>query len=292
MQQRSEASRPITLTRHRSELGRWAWAVAAPHPALRPYVREYVGASEEVLQPVCRRELPADIAPVVINFGAPFRMVDSAASARTVLLRSFATGAFDTYALLETTGPYECVQINFTILGARLFLQQPLRPLVNREVALEDVLGGWARRLEEELYEAPTWAERFDLLDRVVLSRLEAACARVPDAVRSAWRRLVASAGQVGIAELVRDSGWSHKHFVAQFNEHIGLPPKALARVLRFGRAAELLRTSERGRLAEIAHACGYSDQAHFTRDFRAFAGVSPLSLLASRLPNRGGFVA
>ena len=33
------------------------------------------------------------------------------------------------------------------------------------------------------------------------------------------------------IGALAKQSGWSHKHFVAQFTEHIGLPPKAMARV-------------------------------------------------------------
>jgi AraC-like DNA-binding protein len=282
--------RSVQYSRHTSVLGRFESVVAVPHPALREYVREYVGGSEEPTSALRRRELPTEIAPVILNFGAPFRLFDSRNPAAFVEMRSFATGAFDTYALVGTTGRYTCVQVNFTILGARLFLQQPLSALANREVALDDVLGSFGRRLEMELYEAPTWADRFDLLDRVILARV--AEAAVPPAVAFAWKQLVCRAGQINITALARASGWSHKHFVAQFTEHIGLPPKVMARVLRFGRAAELLQVSERGRFADIALACGYYDQAHFTRDFTAFAGVSPTALLASQLPNRGGYIA
>jgi AraC-like DNA-binding protein len=281
--------RKIEHHRHSSELGCWESAVSRPHPTLRPYVREYVGGSERTNQPLVRRELPTDIAPVIINFGAPFRAFDQNDSNKFIELGSFATGAWDTYALVGTTGAYSCVQVNFTILGARLFLQQPLRPLLNREVPLGDLLGADAERMESELFDAPTWADRFDILDRVIASRI-AAGPPVPASVCHAWSRLVRRAGQASIGQLAHEAGCSHKHLIAQFAEHLGIAPKAMARVLRFGRAAQLLEVSERGRFAEIAHAAGYCDQAHFARDFRAFAGVSPTELLASQLPNRGGF--
>jgi AraC-like DNA-binding protein len=240
---------------------------------------------------VIRRELPSDIAPVIINFGAPFRMFDQVDPAKYTEFRSFATGAFDTYVLVGSTGSYACIQIDFTIVGARLFLQQPLRALANCEVALDEVLGRAARHLEDELFDAPTWAARFDILDRVILARTRDALG-LPPPVRVAWNRLLRTSGRIGIGELAREAGWSHKHFITQFTEQFGLGPKALARVLRFGRAADLLRVSARGRLAQIALDCGYYDQAHFTRDFRAFAGVTPTELLASQLPGGGGFVA
>jgi AraC-like DNA-binding protein len=66
--------------------------------------------------------------------------------------------------------------------------------------------------------------------------------------------------------------------------------PKAFARVIRFQRAVRLMTSGRAANLTEVAHACGYYDQPHFTRDFRAFAGVTPSTLLKSRFPEHFGF--
>ena len=263
--------------------------MALPHPVLRPYVREYVGGSESTFEPLVRRELPSEIAPVIFNFGAPFRIYDHRDPTRFVERSSFATGAFDQYVLVGSTGSYACVQVNFTVLGARLFLGAPLRDLTNRVVPLDEVIDLSGRRLVEELGNADSWAARFDRLDEEIMKRIGAA--QLPSSLAWAMQKMVRRRGQLSIGDLASDVGWSHRHFVKQFTEQIGLTPKVLARVLRFGQASQRLADAGGGHLADIAADCGYYDQAHFTRDFRAFAGVTPTQLLASRLPNRGGFI-
>ena len=109
-----------TVTRHTSALGRWELAAAPPAEALRPFAREYVGWSEQVSAPLCRRELPAEEAPLIINFGAPFHLFAPGDSRRHLNLASFITGACDTYQLVESVGASSGVQVNFTLLGIRL----------------------------------------------------------------------------------------------------------------------------------------------------------------------------
>ena len=152
--------RSFEVVRHVSELGRWESAVGQPHPALRPYVREYFGGTEETFQPLVRRELPTEIAPLIINFGPPFRIFDGDNPARYRQVSSFVAGAFDSYVVVGTTGAYACIQVNFTLLGMRLFLQRPLHELANRVVSLDEVFGRFAEQLVSELFEAPTWAAR------------------------------------------------------------------------------------------------------------------------------------
>jgi transcriptional regulator GlxA family with amidase domain len=107
-----------------------------------------------------------------------------------------------------------------------------------------------------------------------------------------AWRRLRASAGGVTVSALADELGCSRRHLTAGFRDHVGLPPKRVARILRFGRVLGLLERSGGRGLGEIAAACGYADQPHLNRDFRAFAGASPGDWLARRMPGGAGTAA
>ena len=266
-------------------------AIGAPLAELRPHVTEYVGWIEDMVTPMRRRELPTCEVPVIINFGAPYRVSAGPDGRRWTDVSSFATGAYDTCALVESTGASGGVQINFTILGARLFLGQPLGDLTNSAVALDAVLGPEAARLTDELHTAPDWAARFAILDRVIRARLLGV--QLPAApVLWTWRRLVETRGRVRVGTIVDEIGWSQKHLIARFREEIGLAPKTLGRVLRFSHAVGHIKQGSAPGLADVAAACGYYDQAHFSRDCRELAGASPRDLVASLLPDRGGFVA
>lgn len=77
----------------------------------------------------------------------------------------------------------------------------------------------------------------------------------------------------IGIA--LADADCSHRHFIALFRDATGLAPKRYARLRRFSR---VLAQAADGAIewATLAIDYGYCDQAHLTRDFREFSGVSP----------------
>jgi len=92
----------------------------------------------------------------------------------------------------------------------------------------------------------------------------------------------------VRVSALAAGTGWSDRHLTSRFRAEIGLTPKAAARVIRFDRAKRLLiRCADTGtRLADLAVACGYFDQAHLAREFRALAGCPPSQWLAEEFRN------
>ena len=78
------------------------------------------------------------------------------------------------------------------------------------------------------------------------------------------------------IHEVVRQSGHSHRRFITLFSRAVGLTPKTYCRVLRFQRVLRRARTGGLTSLIDLAVAGGYSDQPHFTREFRELTGVTP----------------
>ncbi len=69
------------------------------------------------------------------------------------------------------------------------------------------------------------------------------------------------------------------------FKEHLGLSPVAYHRIVRFRRAYDHATQHTVHRWSDLATDLGYSDQAHFNRDFKSFCGVTPGSLQEGRVP-------
>jgi AraC-like DNA-binding protein len=98
---------------------------------------------------------------------------------------------------------------------------------------------------------------------------------RVDDSTNRAARMLVnASAKGLRTSHIARELGWSPRRLHRFCVEQFGVSPVMLRQVHRFRRAHHLLAAGTAP--AEVASSARYSDQAHLTRDFVRFAGVTP----------------
>ena len=233
----------------------------------------FIGFSKAAAVPVRRRELPSRHVSLMISFGDPPVLVGDGYH-RSV--RSFVSGLQTESTMTERLGHQHGLHVQLSPLVAYSLLGLPMHSLTNVLVDLPAVLGRTSRQLVERLAGASDWPERFDLLRTALAARMTSGPEPTP-AVAEVWHRLRATNGTVRIADLVRQSGLSHRHLVARFREEVGMTPKSLARVLRFEHSLTMLESG--AALADVATAAGYYDQAHLNRDFRALAGCAPGAL-------------
>ncbi len=97
-----------------------------------------------------------------------------------------------------------------------------------------------------------------------------------PWQLRCATELMIERLGEdLSLREPAAACGLSPGYFARAFKQSMGTPPHRWLLLQRVLRAKSLLREVERP-LADIAAACGFSDQSHFTRVFTSIAGASP----------------
>jgi AraC-like DNA-binding protein len=279
-------ARRAQVLRHDSEHGAWELVRAQPDARLHGLVEHYEGYFESGARtPVLRQEVPWTKVPVILNFGAPWRIGDDG-TRNADRHDSFVAGLSESSSFVAAEGAATCLQVDFTPIGAHLFFGVPMHELANRVVDVEDLLGR-NDNLVGRLEAAPTWDARFALLDEVITTRSSAARRPVPE-ILWAWRALEHTNGAVPIGTLAERIGCSRRHLSTRFREHVGLAPKTFARVVRFSRAVGAIQRGLRGSFAELAYECGYFDQAHLIRDFHEFAGTTPAEFAQRVIPDGG----
>jgi AraC-like DNA-binding protein len=254
---------------------RWEVVRRPPPLSLRPYVRDLCGYSEST-PGFCRRaELPAAQVVVIFEFGPPIRIIDPRTSESWRFSEGFVAGLDDGPTLSEHDGFQRGFQANLTPIGGRLFFGLPMSELAGRCVPMGDVLPRKHRDLARRLRDLPDWDERFDLFEHVLQETIEAAGA--PHAIVSwAMRRILERGGALDMRGLSRELGYSQKHVISLFREHVGVPPKSVARLVRFDRLIQHLRSGGGGSWVDLALEFGYYDQSHLVRDVRHFTGQTP----------------
>jgi AraC-like DNA-binding protein len=217
--------------------------------------------------------------PLVISFGEAFAIGLGRAPHGNDRYGSFTAGLFAGPVTIDSFGASNCIQINFTPLGARRFFRMPMSELTDRMAGLDDVLSAEGTALRDKLGDAPGWEARFDIAEAFVARRLAGVDAPSPE-IAWAFGRIAATGGQARVASIAEKVGWSRKHLARRFADEIGLGPKSVSRIVRLNRAISAARNG--GSWAGIAADCGYADQAHMVREFRELAGSSPVGWAAA----------
>jgi AraC-like DNA-binding protein len=239
-----------------------------PHPALRRALGDYVGYVERHTHPLVRREHAGASCVFIVGWGDPVEVAGDR-------LVSFTGGPSASYVDTTNAGTGTGVQLMLPPLAAARILRTPMGELTDRVVRLDQFGDRDLAALPERLGNAADWGSRFAILDEVLGRRLVAAPAADPR-LRRVWDRLTATHGRVAVEDLAVEVGWSRRHLAAVTRRQLGLPPKTLARLLRFTRARQQADRAACEGWAAVAADCGYYDQAHLIRDFREFAGTTP----------------
>jgi len=154
--------------------------------------------------------------------------------------------------------------LSFTPLGLEYILQTPIADILNT-----------ARKLPGDFWNnSQTHFENLETFRAFVTTKLkEILPSKIDERKLRLFELIYASKGELSVAELSADIGWSSRQINRYFNTNFGLSLKAYCDIFRF-------RTS----LAHIAVGklfpeLDFTDQSHFIREIKKYSGFLPKDL-------------
>lgn len=251
------------------------YQLGKPAAALAAYIEHYWFVCARPGEPF---ELTVDVyvdarADLILNFGDPY--------SRTVIGRApevQRASNLDAQRLrpirIAQQGAVDVTGVRFHTGGLAPFVTAAVRAWSDRVVPIDEVFGPAILALEQALRVAADARDKAALLDAFFLQRLQRSPAlRLFLALKA---KIEAEAGLLRMDHLCDLGGVSIRQLDRLFRRYLGVSPKTFARVVRFQQALTLLKSPTERTLAEVAAACGYYDQPHFVREFKAYAGVVP----------------
>ena len=244
-------------------------------PAFDGLVTRMTGYRETLRRRIRMTETASLVVPLIFSFGEPFAIAFGREPAPGDAVPSFTAGLTRGPVRIASGGAAHCLQVDLTPLGAYRFFRRPMHAFSDRLVRFEELDDPALVRLRERLGAERSWRRRFALVEALLAPRLLGA-GGASAAVAWAYGRIVATGGAVRVEAIASRLEWSRKHLATRFREEVGLTPKMVARIARFGRAQAMASSGAAAGWADVAAACGYADQAHLVREFAELGGATP----------------
>ncbi|MEO9323989.1 AraC family transcriptional regulator [Nocardioides sp. C4-1] len=246
---------------------------------LAPYVATLV-SYDAVGEPGVHVGMPSTRLTLVLPVGEPIDVgwADDAASRRRY--QANVSGLHAAPAAIHHGRRQRGVYLELSVAGARALLGVPASGVAGEMVEAAEVDAG-LRDLPDRLAEAPRrdWGPLVETTLVAALARHDA-----PGPRAEVGRALARLTGGAGVADVADEVGFSRRHLRDLVVAETGLTPQQHRRLGRFERSHALVR--RRVPLAEVAVRCGYADQSHLTREWRALAGCSPTTWQRRELPS------
>lgn len=215
--------------------------------------------------------LPTAMTVIGIQYGTTMSLVEAGTTKQ--LSTSGITGMQTTFREYVSTGAIGTIIVRFKPGGLLPFVDYPVHEFLDSNTDLKLIFPPQAvEEMEQRIQEARSAAERIAAVNNFLLAMFKDK--REDKLLLNLAVQISKQNGSVSVDQLAAQFFVNKRTLERQFNQRIGISPKKFAGILRFQHAIRL-RKAGYGYL-DIVEACGFSDHAHFIREFKSLAGCTP----------------
>lgn len=192
---------------------------------------------------------------------------------------SFLYGQATKAAAIHIDGEFDTIGIFFQPYGLKAIFGIDAQELTDDCMELNPYFSAVGDMLSAVLQREPTTEMRIRKLVAFISEQASRQARNQDSAIIYAAQQIWKHNGNLELADLRSELFLTERSFERKFKQYVGLSPKLFSRIVKFQSSLQSLRTASFEKLSDIAYRHQYADQSHFIRNFREFAGCSPLQL-------------
>jgi AraC-like DNA-binding protein len=216
--------------------------------------------------------IPDACIELVLNFGCAYQHTED--STHRELPKICLIGLQRKPLVLQAKGVVKIVGVRFFAWGVLPFLTESVQPGGTTRVELDDSWREVVSRVSTQVQAGRYQDAVAEIEDFLIGKRLSTLFE--PRKVQAAAKLLYRTRGKFRVADLADYCNLSVRQLQRRFEDAMNLPPKTLARTIRFEAIRNRLMFEPDANLTDLAHEFGFTDQAHFIRDFKTFTNKTP----------------
>lgn len=238
-----------------------------PNTLLTPYIETYWSVCGYNQGEEFHKILPDGCIDIIFSFESNQLGLDN--------LFPNIVGTLTSYSIGSYSNRIDLIGIRFKPVGITAFIRTPIYEFTDKRINLTLVKSLFDEWFYKGLPEKASIELKINHIDSYFIGKLKNVFELEPQIVY-AIDLIRTTKGQLPLVEVASSSCLSLRHFERKFKTVIGISPKAFSKVVKFKYAISYLKRNDRISLYSVAIDCGYYDQAHLIKDFRAFSGNSP----------------
>jgi len=258
-----------------------SYQVIAPPPSLKKYVNYFWALDAEIDAAVPKTF-------TVMSSGEPGLIFQQCAGVFTgfekePLPQLFVFGQATQYGQLECSGSFRSIGISLQPTALKSLFGLDAKELTDENICISNLS---KTSLSEQLLECNSAQQQASCIFNFLQAQIK------QHDTENKKLQYAVTALQQGkkLPFVLHELNLSERSLERLFLTHIGITPILYARICRFQSSLTLMRQGRARSLTDVAYSLGYFDQAHFIRDFKKFAGVSPGIYLRKAIERMPGF--
>lgn len=210
--------------------------------------------------------LPDSFFELIINLGDPYYIIED--NLKKTLPKCFLLGFLTKPYLLYCDGQVNLIAARLYPWGAKIIFGDTIKHIADGYLDTSLFISGskFANQSVNEVL--AVFPEK--LLNEIIKSQFE------KTTVQAATQLLYQNNGVFKIGELAKLLYTNPRSLQIDFQKDYGVSAKHFAKNFRFDKIKKTLSQNPDTNLKELAYDYGYTDQAHFIKDFKSFANMTP----------------